>query len=230
MSIKYYHEIIQGSDEWYQARLGIVTASEVNNLVTPTGKLASGKKVENFSCEIASQRHNMQIEDSYQSFDMMKGSFNESHARDAYNDNFEDVSECGFIVRDFGEFKIGGSPDGLIGDDGILEIKCRMPKFHVSVIATDCVPSEFSNQIQAMLMITGRKWLDFVHYSSGMSLFVKRVYPDEKRMDVIKSAVAKFEPMVVEMLNTYKAASETMVQTERVEFMLDDVITESKGE
>jgi hypothetical protein len=230
MKTEYYYEMEQGTDPWHEARLGMVTASEINKIVTPKGKVKIGKEVGAYACEIASQRENMQIEDTFQSFDMMRGQFQEVIARDIYNDNYNEVHECGFIVADFGGFKIGGSPDGLVELDGGVEIKSRLAKFQVSTIVADEVPDEYINQIQAMLLITGREWWDFVQYSNGMPLFVKRVYPDEARQETIIKAVKDLEPMIEEMRSIYQNKSTSMVQTERVEFMSDDYIEESEGE
>lgn len=225
--IKYHYEIEQGTDEWLKARLGIVTASEVNSIVTPKGKATSGAKVQAYACEIASQRENQCIEDTFQSFAMMKGHFHEEFARDSYNDNYDEVKECGFITRQFDAFTIGCSPDGLVGDDGGIEIKSREPKFQVATIVADKVPDEYMNQCQAFLLVTGREWIDFIQYSTGMPLFVKRVLPDTERQNMIIQACNYFEKLVVKNQEVYNSASANMVQTERVEFVSDDMITES---
>ena len=232
MKTEYFRDMEQGTDEWLTARLGIVTASEINNLVTPTGKLASGKKVQAYACEIASQRVNMRIEDSFESYAMMKGHFHEGYARDAYNDNYEAVEECGFIVAEFDDFKIGCSPDGLVGTNGGIEIKSREAKFQVGTILEDEVPAEYMNQCQTFLLVTNRKWIDFVQYSSGMPMFVKRVLPDDPRQNVIFDAMRSFELLVQKTEAVYRNASKSMVQTELVEFSTGDevFITESNNE
>jgi len=227
--IKYYRELEQGTDEWLSARLGIVTASEVNNLVTPKGKLASGAKVQAYACEKASQRVNMRIEDHFESYDMQRGHIEEETARDVYIENYAEVEECGFIVRDFGAFKIGVSPDGLVGENGGIEIKSRKAKFQVATIVSDTVPDEYMNQCQAFLLVTGREWIDFVQYSNGMPIFVKRVMPDAERMELIRTAVSDFEMHVTKAMVVYESHAMNMVQTERVEFVLEDMITESEG-
>lgn len=228
MDVTYYHDLEQGSDAWHEIRLEIPTASEMNNLVTPTGKQASGAKVQAYACDIASQRVNKCIEDNFESFAMQKGHFHEEYARDAYNDNYDTVSECGFIIQNFGVFKIGCSPDGLVGEDGGIEIKSREAKFQVATIVADEVPKEYMNQCQTFLLVTGRAWIDFVQYSTGMPLFVKRVFPDRERHAVIYKAMEAFELLVQKNLAVYKSASASMVETERVDFVIDDIITESE--
>jgi hypothetical protein len=228
--IRYLHMIEQGSEEWLRLRLGIVTASEINIILTPKGKFAKSEKMRTYACEIAAQRETAFIEDSYQSFDMMRGNFQEEVARDLYHDNFEEVHKCGFIIRDFGEYKIGASPDGLVGIIGGIEIKSRLSKFQVKTIINGEVPEEYMNQIQALLLVSDREWFDYVQYSSGLPLFVKRVYPDPERQNLIKEAVAEFEKVVVEIQKEYQERASKLVQTERVEFVYnaEDLITESE--
>ena len=227
---QYYYDIEQGTDEWHESRLGIVTASEINRIVTPTGKKSSGKAVQAYACEIASQRVNRCIEDTYESYAMMKGHFHEEHARKAYDENYGDVTECGFITRDFGNFKIGYSPDGLVEPDGLIEIKSREPKFQVATIVADEVPADYINQCQTGMLVSGREWIDFVQYSTGMPLFVKRVTVDPERVKVIMEAMEAFEILTQKMEAIYRQASKSMVETERVDFVSDEVIIESEGE
>ena len=115
MNTKYYYDVEQGTDEWLQMRLGIVTASEVNRIVTPKGKKSSGKAVTAYACELASQRVNQRIDESFESFDTMRGHFQEEIAREIYSDNYNEVTECGFVTRSFNGITIGCSPDGLGG-------------------------------------------------------------------------------------------------------------------
>lgn len=236
--IKYYYDLEQGTDEWLQARLGIVTASEVNNLITPKGtnKLIPNKKgkvsdsVIAYACEIAAQREFMRIEETFLSWDMQRGHAEEVLARDFYSENYLQSKECGFIVRDFGVFKIGGSPDGLIGENGGLEIKCRKPKFQVSTIVSNEVPEEYINQIQASMLISGREWWDFVSYSNGLPFFVKRVFPDPVRQEMIGDACHDFEALVEEVIKGYNVKSVEMPKTERVEFISEDITLKESSE
>lgn len=88
-----YHDVEQGTDEWHMLRLGIVTASNINVLVTPTGKAAKGEKVRAYACEIASQRELRIPGDNFQSFDMKRGHIQEGIARDCYSENYSSVVE-----------------------------------------------------------------------------------------------------------------------------------------
>ena len=225
---KYYYDIGQNSDEWLQARLGIVTASEVNNLVTPKGKVCTGAKVKAYACHKASERITKRIEEHFMSFDMQRGHIQEEIARDIYNDSFEAVTKCGFITNEIAGVTFGASPDGLIGDDGGLEIKSRVAKFQIETVIADEVPDIYINQIQATLLLTDRPWWDFTQYSNGLPLYVKRVLPDPVRQATILSAIVEFEKMVLEIVEKFEAGSKTLVPTEYVDISFnDDEINES---
>lgn len=226
--IKYYNDMIQGGDDWYNIRLGLVTASEINTLLTPSGKLAKNQKMRDFACEIASQRELMEVEDSFQSYNMVRGHIQEVIARDIYSENFEDVEECGFITNDWFAFTLGCSPDGLVGDDGMIEIKSRLAKFQVQTIINGEVPCEYINQIQTALMVSGRKWCDFIQYSNGMPMFVKRVFPDLEHQKLIHDANEVFELEVQRIREDYKNKSSILVKCPRVDLTIDDEITTSE--
>jgi hypothetical protein len=219
---EYHYELNQGTDEWLNIRLGIVTASEVNHILTSTGKPAKNETMRTYACQIAAEREFGYIEDHYESFDMMRGHYQESIARDIYNDKFDEVTECGFITRKIHGITLGASPDGLVGDDGGIEIKSRLSKFQVKTIISDEVPAEFYNQIQACLLVSGREWWDFIQYSNGMPMYVKRVYSDAIRQEQIIEALEAFEVAVLEMTERYRQGSKGLVKTERVEIVFDD--------
>ena len=221
--ISYYDEILQGSDEWLKLRMGVVTASEVSKLITPTGKLASGKKVALYANEIAAQQIVSHLEDGYQSFDMLRGHIQEDIAREIYSDNYEKASECGFITNDNYGVTIGCSPDGLIGSDGGIEIKSRLAKFQVETIINNEVPSEYMIQVQTCLLVTERDWWDFIQYSNGMPLFVQRVYPDAKMHETIVSAILNLKTQVDGVVAEYIEKSKAFIETEYVEIITDEI-------
>jgi hypothetical protein len=120
------------------------------------------------------------------------------------------------MVRDDWGFRIGYSPDGLVGDDGLVEVKSRRQKTQLATILADEVPTANYAQLQCGLLVSGRKWVDYISYSGGMPLWVKRVTPDERWFAAIVQAVEGFEEAVAEMLATYEAATEGLPMTERV--------------
>ncbi len=224
--LKYHYNITQGSDEWLSARLGIVTASEIGNLITPKGATCKNEKMRAYACQKAAERENKFLEDHFESFDMVRGHIQEEIARDIYSENFSSVTECGFITAEICGVKVGASPDGLIGEEGGVEIKSRLAKFQVKTILTGETPDEYMNQIQMLLLVTGREWFDFIQYSNGMPFFVKRVFPDLVRHTEISNAILAFESVVVGMQSEYKQLAESMVQTERIDMSDDDEISE----
>jgi len=148
---------------------------------------------------------------------MMRGTLDEPYARDAYSEHHAPVEEIGFMVRDFGRYRIGYSPDGLVGDDGLIEIKSRAQKKHLQTILADEVPLENMAQIQTGLFVSGRHWLDYVSFCSGMPLWTKRVEPDPKWFEAITDAALTFEANAADMLAIYKAATEHLPATERLD-------------
>lgn len=150
--------------------------------------------------------------------DMMRGIDDEPLARAKYAAHHAPVAEIGFMTEDRWGFKIGYSPDGLVGDDGLIEIKSRRSKAQLATILADEVPVDNMAQLQAGLLVTGRQWIDYVSYCAGMPLWVKRVLPDPKWFDAIEAAVTAFEANAAEMISTYTRSVAGLPTTERTAF------------
>jgi hypothetical protein len=149
--------------------------------------------------------------------DMWRGVDSEPIARDIYSGHYQQAVETGFMRRDEeGGWQLGYSPDGLVGVDGLIEIKAPRQKTHLNTILRDEVPPWNVAQLQAGLLVTGRQWIDFVSYCGGMPLYVKRVYPDPAWHDAIAAAVAMFELTAAEMVAAYETATNGLPATERV--------------
>jgi predicted phage-related endonuclease len=222
--IKYYYNIEQGTEEWLRARLGIVTASMLNTLVTPTGKISKSASVKAYAYELAAQRITGFIEESFQSYDMMRGHIQEEIARDIYSENIEKVTECGFITRTFENFIIGASPDGLINTKGGEETKSRVSKFQVQTIVENEIPKDYLNQVQASLFVSGREWWDFIQYSNGMPMYIQRIHPDLERFELFKEACESIEEMIVDIITKYNKNSKDLIKTEWVDLNISDDI------
>ncbi len=203
--IRYHFDIEQGSEEWHALRCGILTASEMKFIVTPTLKPASNDKERAHLFELLGQRITRHTEPRYISDDMLRGQDDEIDARIRYAEHFAPVTECGFVTNDDHGFVIGYSPDGLVDDDGLIECKSRRQKFQVETILADRVPEEYMLQIQTGLLVTGREWLDFVSYCAGLPMFVKRVFPDARYQDAIIAAATDFERRLQEAQQKYAA-------------------------
>jgi len=211
-------DVVQGSDEWLDQRRGMMTASVVGQLITPkTIKPAANDYSRALTMTLAAERITGWTDPVYVNNDMFRGTMDEPIARDAYSRYDAPVFECGFMVRDDWGYSIGYSPDGLVGEDGLIEVKSRRPKKHLATILADEVPLENMAQLQCGLLVSGREWCDYVSYCGGMPLWVKRVSPDERWFDAIVWAVKTFEDTAAQMVATYTAAVAGLPTTERID-------------
>lgn len=205
-----YHSVIQGSDEWYAARLGLLTASEMKLILTPTLKMASNEKERTHLYELLAQRISGYVEPSYVGDDMLRGMEEEIAARDAYAERYAPVKEAGFVTNDRWGFTIGCSPDGLVGEDGGIECKGRRQKYQVQTIientATDTIPDEYTLQVQTCMLVTERSWWDFISYSGGLPMATTRVLPDERIQTAIIESATAFEARLADKRAQYDAA------------------------
>lgn len=222
MTLKIYEDLEQGTPEWLAARCGIVTASVMGHLITPgTVKVAKNDYSRGLTATLVAERITGHVEPMQVSQAMMRGTLDEPYARDAYSEHHAPATEIGFMVRDFGKYRIGYSPDGLVGDDGLIEIKSRAQKKHLQTILADEVPLENMAQIQTGLLVSGREWLDYVSFCSGMPLYVRRTFPDLRWFDAITAAVEAFEETAGEMLGHYEKAVEGLPTTDRLDHFSD---------
>jgi len=213
MTIKYHTELEQGSDEWLALRCGLLTASEMKNILTPT-RLEIVKNPSHLY-ELLAQRVTGYVEPSYISDAMLRGHEDEIEARILYSKHYAPVDEVGFITNDKFGFTIGYSPDGLVGDDGLIEVKSHGQADTVEAILTDEIPVKHRIQVQTGLLVSERKWCDYIGYCGGVPMFVKRVYPDEKIQSKIIEAATPFELKLSELLAIYNERIKTLIPTER---------------
>ena len=210
----FFNELEQGTDDWLQARCGIVTASTMRSLVTSAGKVADNDTSRGFIRQLATERIIGVPEYTYPTRPMQRGNLLEPFARDLYAEHYAPVEEVGFIRLDTDEYSLGYSPDGLVGHDGLLEIKSPGPKEHLRTILADAVPSVYVWQVQVGLYVTGRSWLDFISYCPGADLYVKRVRPDKEAFGTIHLAVSQAETAVRNIIDDYTASGKNRVKTE----------------
>lgn len=218
MTLRISAELEQGSDEWHDRRRGIVTASVVHRLLTLTGKVASNDVSRGLTSTLVAERITGWTDPTFVNDDMMRGVLHEPLARDRYAEhNAIDVQEVGFMVRDDWGFKIGASPDGLVGDEGGLEIKCPRAKGHIKTIVSDEVPAFYMAQVQTCLLVSGRKWWDFVSFCAGLPMWTKRVYPDPYWQAAIVDAVGAFEDAAESLMADYVTQAVGLPATERAD-------------
>lgn len=205
--VVYHRDLDQGTQEWLDARRGLLTASEMCRIITPTTlKAAANDKARAHVFEIAAQRITRHVEPAYISDDMLRGQEDEIDARALYAEHYAEVENVGFITNDSFGFTIGYSPDGLVGDDGQIEIKSRRQHFQVETIMRTAIPSEHVIQVQTGLLVSGRQWCDFISFSAGMPMAVIRAHPVPEIHDAILEAAEAFETKVAEVIQAYADA------------------------
>jgi len=168
----------QGTEEWYQARLGIATASEFSKVITSEGKTSTS--LNDYAFTLASELLTEVQEEGYINTTMLRGTELEEEARQAYIEHtLETIEQVGFIKQ--GSY--GYSPDGLVGSEGLIEIKCPTQKVHTKYLYNKSLPSQYKAQVQGGLLVTGRKWCDFISYNPNFiekrRLLIVRVTRDE---------------------------------------------------
>jgi putative phage-type endonuclease len=219
MTLHLYPDLEQGSDEWLEARRGLITASAIGQLITPaTIRAASNDKSRALIAQLAAERITGRVDPVFVNDDMMRGNLHEPVARDKYAETHGvTVEQVGFMVREFsGGVRIGASPDGLINTDGGLEIKCPRAKAHIQTILSGDVPPWNMAQVQTSLLVSGRDYWDFVSFSSGLPLFTKRVFPDAKWHDAIITAATNAELAIGAMVRNFEDAAANLPETDYI--------------
>jgi putative phage-type endonuclease len=188
-------EIIQGSDEWKALRLGKVTASRVSDVVART-KTGYGAGRANYMAQLIAERLTGTVAEAYTNAAMIHGTECEPEARAAFEFyQGVTVNEVAFVPHPKID-QAGCSPDGLVGDDGLVEIKCPNTATHLDTLLGQAVPSKYEVQMQFQMACTGRQYCDFVSYDprmpENMRLFIKRLPRDDKRIAELESEIASF--------------------------------------
>jgi putative phage-type endonuclease len=188
-------EIIQGTPEWFAARLGKVTASRVADVVAKT-KTGWGASRANYMAELVAERLTGTSADKFSNAAMQWGTEQEPEARAAYEFRVGvDVLQVSFMHHPIIP-KTGASPDGLIGEEGLVEIKCPNTATHIDTLIGQTIPGKYVTQMLWQMACTGRQWCDFVSFDPrlppSMRLFVKRLERDELRIKEIEKDVAEF--------------------------------------
>ena len=167
----------QRSEEWYNSRLGVPSASNYGKIVDGSGK--PSKSQSGYMYKLAAERITGSREETYMSVAMEEGINREETSRWVYAMEYSViVDEVGFCLDDSGRY--GASPDGLVGDNGLVELKNPSGKVAVEYLLKGRLPSVYFQQVEGQLLVTGRDYCDFVSYFPGLPLFVIRVERDEE--------------------------------------------------
>jgi putative phage-type endonuclease len=181
----------QRSVEWHQARLGHATGSRASDIIA--GKETQARK--GYITQLVTERLTGMSQDFYTNADMQRGIEVEPVARAAYQASNDLVDEVGFIKHQT-ILWFGASPDGLVGNDGLVEIKCPRSTTHLEYIQAKKPPQKYVPQMLAQLSCTGRKWVDFVSFDNRfpehLQLFVVRFEPSAEELEKFESKVKEF--------------------------------------
>ncbi|WP_375693806.1 lambda exonuclease family protein [Bartonella sp. AP32XZML] len=189
----------QRTAEWFQARLGKVTASNIYNILNKTTKGLPTSKYEDYKIKLITERLTRETSPYYETEDMRWGIEHEEDALREYGFIHDaDITKCGFIQHPTIEMA-GASPDGLIGEDGLIEVKCPRSVTHMRFCIGDEIKPEYHAQMQFQMACTERKWCDFVSYDPRFTgeffhlrMKVKRVLRDDQQIEQINQAVETF--------------------------------------
>lgn len=185
----------QGTQEWLQERCGKVTASRIADLMAKTRSGYAASR-ENYKAQLIAERLTGCVAPSFTNAAMIHGTETEPEARRAYEFFVDrDVQQVGFVPHPSIEMS-GASPDGLVGDDGLLELKCPNTATHIETLLTGRVPDKYFKQMQFQMACADRQWCDFASYDNRMPermrLFVKRVNRDADELNEIEAEVKAF--------------------------------------
>jgi len=196
--------IEQRSDEWFAARIGKVTASRVADVIAKT-KTGFSASRDNYMAQLVCERLTGQKAEGFTNSAMQWGTETEPLARAAY-EALKDVlvDEVGFVPHPTIEMA-GASPDGLVGDNGLLEIKCPNTATHIETLLSQTVPNKYNTQMQFQMACTDREWCDFVSFDNRLpaelQLFVKRVPRDDMYIRLMEEEIIQFLAELDEKIN-----------------------------
>ena len=184
----------QRSEEWFKARLGKVTASKLSDVMATTKSGESAYR-RAYRHQLVTERLTGKQTEIYINQAMQHGIDTEDEARDFYVFKYADVEEVGFIDHPTIDMA-GASPDGLVGDDGLIEIKCRQPQNHTETLISHQIPSRYKLQMYWQMACTGRKWCDYVSYCpsfpESLKMVVIRLQWDDEQIKLLEESVTKF--------------------------------------
>ena len=180
-------ECVQGSVEWFNARRGIPSASNFDKIVTTKGTRSTQR--EKYLYRLAGEAICGASEETFQSMAMARGTELEAEAREYYSFlKNATIDPAGFFLKD----GYGASPDGLVGQEGLIELKCPLIATHVSYLLDNKLPTEYFQQVQGELLSSDRKWCDFMSYYPGLRPLIIRVQRDETFLTLLKIELKAF--------------------------------------
>ncbi|KUK98282.1 MAG: Exonuclease [Parcubacteria bacterium 32_520] len=196
--MKIYKDINQGSPEWFEIRVGKVTASHAQAIGN------NGKGLENYILEVVAEMFSSSEKEHYSNEHTERGNELEPIARSMYElQNDVEVEEIGFA--EYNDF-VGCSPDGLVGKDGMIEIKCPDDKTYFNLLMNEKIDNAYIWQCQMNMLILERKWCDLVFYNPNFekSMKIFRLEPDKEMFSKLKEGFEKAEAEITRLVSKYK--------------------------
>jgi len=193
----------QGSDEWLEVRRGKLTGSNAQAIAT------NGRGLETYVYTLLADKYSNHKVEGYINADMERGNELEEQARELYSlSSGTEIQEVGFIERD--EY-VGCSPDGLVGDDGGIEIKCHNDAKHFTLLLGGKMEKKYWWQIQMNLLITGRKWWEYIAYNPNFdqAFYVERIKPDEEAFEKLEEGIKKGTDLIKKLTKNYERLRDT---------------------
>lgn len=182
------YNVEQNTEEWFQVRSGIPTASCFDKILSPTGKLST--QATNYMNMLLAENITNKALNTWEGSQWTeRGAELEPDAKQFYEfTNNVELESVGFITN----YNVGCSPDSLVGDDGLLEIKCPAPHTHIEYLLNQKVPTKYIPQIQGQLYVTNRKWCDWMSYHPELPSLIIRVERDESYITKLSAELNKF--------------------------------------
>jgi putative phage-type endonuclease len=198
-------DVVQGSPDWLTARCGKITASRICDVLATIKKGESADR-RNYKIQLVAERLTGNTEDNFQNSFMQWGTEQEPFARAAYEvETGRDVEQVGFFIHPTLDYA-GASPDGIVGKDGLLELKCPKTSTHIQYLLAGVPPADYQPQMLWQMACTGRQWCDFVSYDprlpGDLQFFLVRFQRDDERIAEMEKEVEKFNSEVVDLIAT----------------------------
>jgi putative phage-type endonuclease len=209
-----YFFCAQRSDEWYALRLGVATASDFGKIITPTGQPTKSERSKDYMYKLISQLILGSDDEAMvvPTGPMMRGKIMENDAADYYHlVTGNSTKEVGFILSDNKMY--GASPDRLVDDDGLVEIKVPNAGTHIGYLINDSIDPIYKPQVQGQLLLSGRQWCDWVSYHDFIRPIIIRTYRDDEYIQKLQDAIDEF---CLEYLNAIRKLIDRGIVEEHV--------------
>ncbi len=201
----YIHNVTQGSEDWEQVRKGKATASQFHRIITPK-RLSIASGAATYAAELVAERMGVESVDFEPTYWMQWGTECEEHAKAEFSRTFAPVEDVGFVTLDE-QSQCGCSPDGFVGDDELIQIKCPKPETLIGYLAENKLPDAYRIQVQGELWVTGRHRSHFYGWHPEIEPFHIVVDRDEKVIAALESAMPSFLQLVDKMCERVRTRS-----------------------